>query len=60
MQHLQEVLADAQRSGVLTFAAALEEDIPQLKHIYGERLFEMTDLARMPRTLLNVLRRYIK
>lgn len=58
--HLQAVLADAQKSGVLTFAAALDEDIPQLREIYGENMFEMTDLARMPRTLLNVMKRFVK
>ena len=58
--HLQSVLADAHRSGVMTFAAALDEDIPQLRKIYGENMFEITDLARMPRTLLNVMKRFVK
>jgi hypothetical protein len=58
--HLQEVMDDARRSGVFVFAAALDEDIPALRHIYGDGMFEMTDLAKMPKTLLNVMRRYLK
>ena len=46
--------------GVLVFAAALDEDIPQLREIYGENLFEVSDLARMPKTLLNTMKRFIK
>ena len=44
----------------MVFAAALDEDIPHLREIYGENMFEITDLARMPRTLLNVMKRFIK
>lgn len=60
IQHLQEVIDDARRSDVFVFAAALDEDIPAIKHIYGDNMFEMTDLAKMPKTLLNVMRRFLK
>lgn len=60
VQHLQEVIEDARRSGVFVFAAALDEDIPAIKHIYGDGMFEMTDLAKMPKTLLSVMRRFLK
>ena len=53
-------MEDAKKSGVLVFAAALDEDIPQLREIYGENLFEVSDLARMPKTLLNTMKRFIK
>ncbi len=58
--HLQEVLASAHKAGVLTFAAALNEDISSIKGIYGENMFEITDLAKMPRTLLTVMKRFVK
>lgn len=58
--HLKAVMEDAKKSGVLVFAAALDEDIPQLREIYGENLFEVSDLARMPKTLLNTMKRFIK
>jgi nitric oxide reductase activation protein len=60
VKHLQEVLASAQKAGVLTFAAALNEDISSIKGIYGENMFEITDLARMPRALLTVMKRFVK
>lgn len=60
VQHLKAVMEDARKSGVMVFAAALDEDIPHLREIYGENMFEITDLARMPRTLLNVMKRFIK
>jgi nitric oxide reductase activation protein len=58
--HLQEVIDDARRSGVFVFAAALDEDIPSIRHIYGDGMFEMTDLVKMPKTLLSVMRRFLK
>ena len=60
VQHVQEVLKDAHKSGVLTFAAALNEDFNSIKVIYGDNMFEITDLAKMPRTLLNVMKMFIK
>ena len=58
--HLQEVMDDARRNGVHVFAAALDEDIPNLKEIYGDGMFEISDLSRMPRALLETMRKFIK
>jgi len=60
VQHVKEVLQEAQKAGVLTFAAALNEDFSSIRCIYGDSMFEITDLARMPRTLLNVMKKFVK
>ena len=60
INHLKSVMEDARKSGVLVFAAALDEDIPQLREIYGDTMFEITDLARMPKTLLTVMKKFVR
>lgn len=60
INHLKNVMEDARKSGVLVFAAALDEDIPQLREIYGDTMFEITDLARMPKTLLTVMKKFVR
>lgn len=60
INHLKSVMEDARKSGVLVFAAALDEDIPQLRDIYGDTMFEITDLARMPKTLLTVMKKFVR
>ena len=60
INHLKSVMEDARKSGVLVFAAALDEDIPQLRKIYGDTMFEITDLARMPKTLLTVMKKFVR
>ncbi len=59
-EDIQQVMADYERKGVIFIACAIGEDKEAIKNIYGEdRFVDISDLATMPRQLLQLISRFV-
>lgn len=57
LQFLQKELS---RKGVLVFAAAIGDDKPSIQRCYSKGFLDITDLNKLPATMVGLIKRYIK
>lgn len=57
LQFLQKELS---RKGIMVFAAAIGDDKPAIQRCYAKCFLDITDLNRLPTTMVELIKRYIK
>ena len=60
IEDVQKSLKNAQKNGILVFASALRSDMPNLCEIYGDQIFDVTDLSMIPKILSMTVKRELK
>ena len=57
---LRGIKQEYSRKGIQLFAAAIGDDKPNIKRIYGDGFLDISDLNRLPVHLGNLIIQYIK
>ena len=52
---LRGIKAEYERKGITIFAAAIGDDKPNIKRIYGDGFIDISDLSKLPTTLGKIL-----
>ena len=59
-EDLRGIKQEYSRKGIQLFAAAIGDDKPNIKRIYGDGFLDISDLNRLPVHLGNLIIQYIK
>lgn len=59
VKDIQEIVRKYRTKGVVTFGCAVDEDAEAIRDIYGDGYLDFTDLARMPRDLARIVKKYL-
>lgn len=54
---IQEIVRRGKRRGVETIAAAIGDDRTQIRRIYGESFLDVSDLQKLPKTFVNIVKK---
>lgn len=53
---IQKQISDLNKKGVIVYGAAIGDDEDEIQDIYGKGFLDLTDLARMPRTMVRIVK----
>lgn len=59
MEDARLTVDEYSKRGITIFGAVIDGDFNSIKNIYGDKTMDLTDLANLPRTLSNLVKRYV-
>ena len=59
-QEMQDVCKEYRRKGITIFAAAIGSDKENIHRIYKDGYLDITDLSKLPKTMINLIKKEIK
>ena len=57
---IKQIVRDAEKNGIETFAAAIGDDKDAIEAIYGDSFLDITNLSKLPKILVSLIKKRIQ